>query len=190
MTSERVKVRPERFTMVDFEAATVAAAVARVADLVGLPADVTVSLEIDESSPFGATASSIEGRCVHLAVEGGAFEDPHRLRQFSESRASLVLGRLLLRAADRLDPAFGVPPPDAELGFARHTLWDTYAAGRFSRLSGVDAGRARRRYAFRLRHGFTDAVDSAFDRVWSAEGLTWADLEAAGEDALSAGRGR
>ena len=32
-------------------------------------------------------------------------------------------------------------------------------------------------YQFRNRYGFTDAADAAFDRLWSAEALTWADLE-------------
>ena len=48
--------------------------------------------------------------------------------------------------------------------------------GRYARLAGVDGGLARRRYAFRLRHGFSDAADRAFDRLWTASDLTWADI--------------
>jgi len=78
--------------------------------------------------------------------------------------------------ADRLSPGFGDPPPDSELTHAEHTAWDAYAVGRFSRKAGVDGGLARRRYAFRLRHGFSDAADRAFDRLWAASDLTWDDI--------------
>ena len=113
-----------------------------------------------------------------ITVEGGAFEDTQRFRQFSEENARLVLGRLLFRAADRLDPAFGDPPPDPQLTHAEHTAWDAYAMGRYSRRAEVDGGRDRRRYAFRLRLGFNDAADRAFDRLWAASDLTWADIRA------------
>ena len=79
-----------------------------------------------------------------------------------------MLGRLLFRVADRLDAAFGDPPADSELTPAEHTAWDAYAVGRYSRRAGVDGGRDRRRYAFRIRHGFSDAADRAFDRLWAA----------------------
>jgi hypothetical protein len=29
------------------------------------------------------------------------------------------------------------------------------------------------RYDFRLQHGFSDATDAAFDRLWDARTLTW-----------------
>jgi hypothetical protein len=151
---------------------------AEVATLVGLPDDVRIEVVVEEDSPFGKTATVVEGRSVRMAIEGGAFEDPQRLRQFSEANARLVLGRLLFRAADRLDPAFGDPPPDTELTPAEHAAWDAYAVGRYTRRAGVDGGLGRRRYAFRIRHGFSDASDRAFDRLWGASNLTWADIRA------------
>jgi hypothetical protein len=30
-----------------------------------------------------------------------------------------------------------------------------------------------------MRHGFSDAADRVFDRLWTSDTLTWADLEAA-----------
>lgn len=182
----RVTVRPQAFTLVAFDPARLGALVAEVAGAVGLTDDVEFLLEVDESSPFGGTSVTIDGRRVHLAVEGGAFEDPRHIRRLSESGTRLVLGRLLFRVADRLDPSFGAPPPDGELTYAQHAAWDAYAVGRYARRAGIDGGRARRRYAFRLRHGFTDAADVVFERLWGASGLTWADLEAAGEEARRA----
>jgi hypothetical protein len=150
--------------------------VKEVGALAGLPADLQVAVAVDERSPFGKASATVEGRTVTLAVEGGAFEDPQRLRHFSEENSRLVLGRLLFRVADRLDDGFGNPPADADLNPAEHAAWDAYAVGRYARRAGVDGGRGRRRYAFRIRHGFSDASDRCFDRLWTGSGLTWADI--------------
>lgn len=182
----RVTVRPESFSMVVFDAGRICELATEVAEEVGLPDDVELRLEIDEGSPFGNTRTAISGHRVELVVEGGAFEDRQRFRHLSESVTRLVLGRLLYRVLDRLDPTFGSPPPDDELTLAQHSAWDAYAVGRYARLAGTDGGQSRRRYAFRLRHGFTDASDRAFDHLWHGSGLTWADLEAAGVEARRA----
>jgi hypothetical protein len=177
-----ITVAPQAFSIVEYDPRRIATVVAEVGALVGLPDDVRIEVAVDEENPFGKTTTLVEGRSVTIAVEGGAFEDPQRLRQFSEDNARLVLGRLLFRAADRLDPAFGDPPPDPDLTPAEHTAWDAYAVGRYVRQSGIDGGRGRRRYAFRIRHGFTDAADRAFDRLWTASELTWADIQAITSD--------
>jgi hypothetical protein len=171
-----IAVDPSAFSFVDYDSDRIAAIAGEVAALAGMPDDVRIQVVVDEESPFGKTSTTVDGRSVTVAVEGGAFEDMHRFRQFSEDNARLVLGRLLFRVADRLSPGFGDPPPDSELTHAEHTAWDVYAVGRYSRQAGVDGGLARRRYAFRLRHGFSDAADRAFDRLWAASGLTWADI--------------
>jgi hypothetical protein len=49
--------------------------------------------------------------------------------------------------------------------------------GRLARL-GYPAQRQRRLYHFRNRHGFSDVADAAFDRLWTGDGLTWADIQA------------
>ena len=172
-----VTVAPPAFSLVDFDPGRIAALAAEVAVLVGVPGDVAVAVDIDEHSPFGKTSAVVSGRSVRLAVEGGAFEDPQRLRQFSDAGARLALGRLLYRVADRFDPAFGDPPADAELTMAEHAAWDAYCLGRYSRRAGVDGGHGRRRYAFRIRHGFTDRADQAFDQLWNGSNLTWSDIE-------------
>src|SRR5439155_14038920 len=139
--------------------------------------DVTVGIDVDETNPFGKAWGTVAGRSVTLSVEGGAFEDPQRLRQFSEAGARLVLARLLYRMVDRLDPAFGDPPADPDLTKAEHAARDAYSLGRYARRAGVDAGQGKRRYAFRIRHGFSDAADRAFDQLCLGSGLTWADIQ-------------
>lgn len=169
-----VEVVPEAFAYVDFDAARIAALADDVATRVGLPADLALRIEVDEGSPLVRNAvASLDP--VTLAVEGGAFEEAKRPRTMSEANVTQVLARLLHRVRDRLDPAFGDPPPDAALGLQQATAWDAYAMGRAERL-GLAPAKARWRYHFRNRHGFTDAADAAFDRLWSADRLTWAQL--------------
>ena len=62
--------------------------------------------------------------------------------------------------------------------------WEVYAAGRLAR-TGQQAQLQRWRYHFRNRHGFSDEADAAFDRLWSADALTWADITGL-SDALAA----
>lgn len=150
--------------------------VKEVGTVVGLPDDLQIDVVVDEQSPTGKASAVVDRRSVTLRVEGGAFEDPQRLRHFSEENSRLVLGRLLFRVADRLDADFGDPPPDNDLTPAEHAAWDAYAVGRYARRAGADGGRGRRRYAFRIRHGFSDAADRAFDRLWAGCDLTWADI--------------
>ncbi|HET6793704.1 MAG TPA: hypothetical protein VFH45_04650 [Acidimicrobiales bacterium] len=169
-----VKVTPETFNLVFFDAEAIADLVSRVVSDIGLDGDVTV--EVDEASALGrAQVASVEP--VVLSVAGGAFEDPKRPRQLSESDVLDVCGRLLHRVHDRRDPAFGEPPPDDALTLQQSTAWDAYCVGRCARL-GYPVSRPRRLYHFRNRHGFTDVADAAFERLWTGEGITWADIEA------------
>ena len=172
-----VNVTPQEFVFVKFDAARVHDLTSAVADKVGIAADAEIRIDIDESSPLGRTKLvSIDP--ITISVEGGAFEDAKRPRQLSDKSVRDVIGRLLFRAHDRLDPAFGDPPPDEELSLQQTTAWDTYAVGRCDR-AGWAPQRQRRLYHFRNRHGFTDVADAVFERLWNAQNLTWADLEAA-----------
>jgi hypothetical protein len=173
----KVVVTPETFTFVSFDAARVTELASKVADKVGLPADAEVRIEIDEASPLGRTKLvSIDP--IVITVEGGALEDAKRPRQLSDRSVLDVIGRLLFRAADRLSPDFADAPADGELTLPQHTAWDTYAVGRCER-AGWAPQKQRRLYHFRNRHGFTDVADAVFERLWSADGLTWADIDAA-----------
>lgn len=176
----RVAVEPQQYNLVSFEPDRIATLVGEVADRIGLPADLEVRITVEERSPLTRTRLlSIDP--VHIDLEGGAIEDPTHPRHLSDRGVVDAIGRLLLRARDRRDPAFGEPPAEDDLDLQQQTAWDAYTQGRLARL-GYDVRQPRRRYHFRSRHGFTDVADAVFDRLWAADGLTWADLEAAGAE--------
>ncbi len=170
----RVHVTPDPFTVVPYEVPVIAGLVEEAAALVGFPPGVEIDLEIDEDlpHPLVGTASDVtDGRAL-LWISGGNLEDTHRNRQFSEPNARLEFTQMLLRANDRLSEGFASAPPDIDLTFAQRIAWDVYTHARAGRL-GLRARTDRMRYDFRLQHGFTDAADAAFDRLWDAPTLTW-----------------
>ena len=66
--------------MVFFHAVEIRAIVEQLAAEVGLPADLPIRVEIDETTPMGrAQLQSIDP--VVLTLESGALEDPKRPRQ-------------------------------------------------------------------------------------------------------------
>jgi hypothetical protein len=179
-----VDVRPEEFSMVFFEAAEIRAIVERLMQDVGLPADLAITVEVDETTPMGRSLlQSLDP--VVLSLESGALEDPKRPRKIDPDGAADVLGRLLFEVRDRLDPAFGNPPSEAEITLPQSVAWQVYCVGRLRRL-GYRGQRQRRLYQFRNRHGFTDAADEAFDRLWTGEHLTWDDIASTSEAARAA----
>jgi hypothetical protein len=172
-----VRVTPETFSLVNFDGARLRDLVAKLADVVGLPADTVIEVAVDERTP-ATRAKAVSTDPIRLEIEGGALEDPTVPRTLSDRLSADVIGRLLLRIADRRTPGFADAPPDEELDLPHQTAWDAYSMGRLERL-GYDARKPRRLYHFRNRHGFSDVADRAFERLWSGEGLTWADLDAA-----------
>ena len=181
-----VTVTPERFTLIDFDAAEIAALTEDLLAKVGVDPDAEVRIEVNESSPLGFTQiTSLDPVTVFL--ESGALEDPKRPRQLSPEGAQNILGRLLLEASDRLDPAFGAPPLDEPLDPPLANAWQIYCAGRLDQLGYRHFDqRQRRLYHFRNRHGFTDRADASFERLWAGDGLTFADIEALSASALGA----
>jgi hypothetical protein len=181
----RVSIQPEQFSLVEFDRDELASIVEQLLDAIGLDRDVV--LDIDQTTPLGEAKVVAVDPDVQLHLESGALEDPKRLRKLSASGAANVLGRLLLRVRDRLDPAFGDPPSDRELPIELSAAWDVYAIGRLVRLGfRHENDRQRRLYQFRTRHGFNDAVDAAFEALWGGENLTWSDIERLSSDARSA----
>ena len=179
-----VVLKPDQFPLVDFDPARIKAIAEEAADLAGLPADLEVIVEVDDSSPLGR--SSIDGMDpVHISLESGALEDPRHPRQLAENGAAGAIGRLLFRAADRLRDDFADAPPDEDLPPMVGVAWEVHAAGRLAR-TGHQAQRQRWRYHFRNRHGFSDEADAAFDELWAADSLTWAEIEALSERARAA----
>ena len=179
----KVSVSPETFELVNFDAGEITRIVSQVADAVGLGADVPVSIVVDEAAMQGKSSSRVEGDGVVIEASGGAFESLRKAREFDEERCKNVVGQALLKARDRLDPSFGTPPDDADLSVREEVAWATYIEGRLARL-GIVTGRPKRRiYHFRVRHGFTDGVDRAFQQLWDGDGLTWSDLVAVSAEA-------
>lgn len=183
--TDRVTIEPEEFKLVEFDRDELTALLERLLDATGI--DRPVTLEVDQTTPLGHAEVRSIGERVVLFVESGAIEDPRRLRKLSASGAAAVLGRLLFRVHDRLDPAFGEPPPDGDLSIELSAAWDAYASGRLVR-AGFEhfEDRQRRLYQFRTRHHFTDAADASFEALWGGEGLTWADIERLSAEALAA----
>jgi hypothetical protein len=172
-----IVVSPETFTFVEFDPAEISRLASEVATRVGLPADTEIRIEVDERTPLGRTwLDSVDP--IAVRVQSGAFENPKVLRTLSERNVVDVVGRLLFKAVDRRHPGFADAPADGELSLQEYTAWDTYAVGRCEQV-GYAPSKARRLYHFRNRHGFTDTADAVFERLWSAQGLTWADIRAA-----------
>jgi hypothetical protein len=179
-----VEIRPETFSMVFFDAAEIRAIVEGLVAEIGLPADATVTIEVDETTPLGrAQVASVDP--IVITAESGSLEDAKSVRQLDPVGTTDVLGKLLFSVKDRLDPTFGEAPADDDLTLQQSAAWEAYCVGRLGRL-GHTVQRQRRLYQFRNRHGFTDASDAAFDRLWTADGLTWADITAISEGALAA----
>ena len=179
----KVTVTPETFELINFDHGTIVSVVADVADRVGLGADVPVRVDIDEAVMQARAAARVEDGGVVISASGGAFESLRKAREFDEDRARLILGSALLRARDRLDPAFGEPPADDDIDVRHEVAWATSIEGRLDRLGIITARPQRRIYHFRVRHGFNDGVDRVFQRLWDADSLTWADVVAASAEA-------
>lgn len=179
-----VTVTPNEFRFVSYDAALIARTAATLADAIGLDGHRLV-VEVDETTPLarlalhlpGSPISDTQGGAIVVHAESGAFEDTRRPRHQSEASTATSLGRMLLRAHDRLQGGFGEAPADDDLSLAQVAAWEVYCAGRLQRL-GVPVNQQRWRYNFRNRHGFSDRVDDAFEQLWTSDALTWAELDA------------
>jgi hypothetical protein len=179
-----VAVHPETFSLVLFDATEIRALTEQLVQQIGLAPELEIRVEIDETTPLGnARVTSLDP--VVLSLESGALEDAKGPRRMDAVGSADVLGRLLFEVRDRLDPAFADAPSADELTLPQASAWQCYCVGRLGRL-GHKVQRQRRLYQFRNRHGFTDVADAAFDKLWTSDGLTWADIDATSEAALAA----
>ena len=169
-----VTVEPEEFRFVAFDTALIRKVGESLVTTLGI--DRPVHVRVDESTPLGRVSAEI-GDTIRITAESGSFEDSKRPRQQSEVATTINLGRILMRVSDRLQGGFTETPEDDDLSLAQMAAWETYCAGRLSRL-GLKVNQQRWVYNFRNRHGFTDEADDAFNRIWSSDGLTWGELEA------------
>ena len=174
-----VTVTPATFHFVSFDAGLIERVAESLVAALGL-GDRPVVIEVDETTPLARISVDL-GDTITIRAESGAFEDTRKPRSQSETATATALGRVLLRARDRLVGGFGEAPVDAALSLAQAAAWETYCVGRLERL-GISVNQQRWRYNFRNRHGFTDGSDGAFDRLWASEGLTWGELEQISRD--------
>ena len=171
-----VTVSPQEFTFVSFDAGAIEALLAGLLDRLGM-GDRALQVEINEASPV-----------VRITAERRRPDrDPGRQRRLRGAPpAPLAVGGQRRRptpgasccaCATGSDGGFADAPAEDDLTLAQIAAWDTYSVGRLGRL-GYHVHQPRWRYNFRNRHGFTDATDAAFDRIWGADRLTWAELRA------------
>jgi hypothetical protein len=168
-----VTVTPEQFTYVAFDAAVIRQITDDLLTSLGL-GQRDVNIEVDEKTPL-ARLRVTAGDPISIRAESGAFEDPKKPRQQSETHTATSLGRVLLRVRDRLLGGFADAPPDDQLSLAQVAAWEAYCVGRLGRL-GIAVNKQRWLYNFRNRHGFTDHSDTAFDRLWTSDAITWEEL--------------
>lgn len=176
-----ITVAPDPFTLVPYDASTIAQLTAEAAALVGFPDDVAVTLEVDEVLPHPLTGTfvAVGAEGLDIWMSGANFEDPKRPLKFQPELALSELVRALLRAADRLRPEFSGAPTDEDLTDRQRAAWDVWTEGRAHRL-GVPATRPDRLlYHYRLHHGFNDVADGVFRRLWDADALTWPEIDEA-----------
>lgn len=174
----KVTVAPTEFKLVKYDPDEIADVAADLADRIGLVNPIRIV--VDETTPMARMASTVEGTSsdalITIHVESGALEDTKRFTNFNRHHAEVSLGRMLLRAHDRLRPDFADAPDDDSLSLRQEAAWNTSVNGRLERL-GVDINRQRWLYNHRNRFGFTDEVDADFERLWSSDGLPWSAID-------------
>ena len=173
----RVTVTPDPFTLIPFDAPTIAALVEDVAAIVEFPPDVEITVEVDEElfPPLtGHMTDVIDGKAV-LWISAANLEDSRSPRTFAPEQSRVDFAIMLLRAKDRLSDDFASAPGDRELPRGERIAWDVHAIGRVERL-GLPVRRQRELYDFRLQHGFTDVADAAFERCWAAPSMNYAGI--------------
>ena len=177
MSTAKVTISPEEFTFVKYDAAEIASIVTELAEQLELANPIRVI--VDETTPLAKLSEEIDAASsdatITLHAESGALEDRKHPMSFSADVARESLGRILLRAHDRMRPDFADAPSDLDLTLEQNAAWDTYCAGRLARM-GVRVNQQRWRYNHRNRFGFRDDVDAHFERIWAADDLGWDDL--------------
>ena len=173
-STAKVTVTPEEFAFVKYDASEIASIVAELAEQLEIANPIHVI--VDETTPLAKVYEEVEASSsdatITLHAESGALEDRKHPMSFSAMGAREALGRVLLRAHDRMRTDFADAPGDLELTLAENAAWDTYCAGRLARM-GVETNQQRWRYNHRNRFGFDDCVDVAFDALWNADDLSW-----------------
>ena len=125
----KVTVAPTEFKLVKYDPDEIADVAADLADRIGLANPIRIV--VDETTPMAGMASTIDGTSsdalITIHVESGALEDTKRFTNFNRHHAEVSLGRMLLRAHDRLRPDFADAPDDDSLSLRQEAAWNTSA---------------------------------------------------------------
>jgi hypothetical protein len=179
LVAGQVSVDPAEFTQVKYDANEIAAIVTSLAEVLGVSN--TISLVIDETSPLAKITCSIDApssdATIVIDAMSGAIENTKQLTTLGRIQTQTSVGRMLLRARDRMRSDFAEAGDDDKLTLAESAAWDTYCAGRLAR-ADVEINTQRWRYNHRNRFGFSDVGDADFDRLWIADDLSWAEVTA------------
>jgi hypothetical protein len=171
-----VSVTPETFEKVFFDQAEIIASCSNVLALVPGTADLgNIAVQVDEDRPTNRVRI-VSTDPLTFDVHSGAFEDTANPRQFSDLQTQINVGRLLFEAVDRANAGFGAPALDLDLAPEIRGGWDIYCFGRVHRL-GLRMHKPRYLYDFHNWVGFSDDAAEVFERLWNAQGLTFADIE-------------
>ncbi|MEM9652520.1 MAG: hypothetical protein AAGA65_10510 [Actinomycetota bacterium] len=170
-----ITIEPETFTKVDFDRELIHTVAQRALESVApLPDDLDVAVAVDEDQATNRV-KIVSVDPVELAVDGGALENYRQPRTVGDLETNITFIRLFLELSDRLSESFGAPELDAKLSHAHRMAWDVNLFGRVSR-HGMRIHQPRYLYNFRNRHGFSDVADRAFDQLWAADELTFAQI--------------
>ena len=178
-----LSVTPDTYNFVAFDTAYTTRIAERMATQLGLD-DIDILLAINENSSLTRIDVTVTDALITIAPHSGALEDTRRPRQQSELNTTITIARGMLRARDRLRGGFADAPADAELTLPQAAAWDTYIMGRIAHMDIV-LNKQAWVYNFRNRHGFSDAVDAVFEKLWNCESTTWAELSSLSANTVS-----
>jgi hypothetical protein len=167
-----ITVTPETFSFVSFDSAYIARIATLVAEQLGLT-DINIEIAVDETSPLTRIDVEVTDSLISI-----------RPLQQSELATTLAMARSMLRARDRLRGGFENAPLDTELSLPQAAAWDTYILGRITRMD-IEVKKQAALYNFRNRHGFNDASDHVFEKIWNADSFTWDELSALSANTLT-----
>lgn len=179
-----VRIVPDQFTKVEYDPAVLAQwasdALVRVFGT-GRGSWAEVEVRIDENAATTRmTLAALDP--VVIEADGGSVENRRDPRRLGRQEAEIAFTRTFLELYDRTLEVFGAPVLGQDLPQRHRAAWEANLCGRVSRL-GVRLHQPRYRYDFRIRHGFTDRADAAFNRLWEAGDTTWARIVALSDQA-------
>jgi hypothetical protein len=179
LVAGQVSVDPAEFTQVKYDANEIAAIVGSLAETLGVSN--SISLVVDETTLLAKITCSIEApssdATILINAMSGAIENTKHLTTLGVNQTQTSVGRMLLRARDRMRSDFAGAGADDDLTLAESAAWDTYCAGRLAR-AGIEINTQRWRYNHRNRFGFSNAGDTDFERLWAADELSWSEVVA------------